>query len=201
MHCGKWYNSTDETFDRQPRILHSASLRRGRPCRAHCAVDEKAVRRYGKGCRAMKILKYLFVALALVFWFAFLCAVLGDALAKLVMVIMLFIIVWRMAAKNKRRQLMEMSDGDSNPAEGVVGLPHDNELMPVLVGGILVYEVDEIAVRLKNGGVRFVVERDSEDRSFVYGGHGGTGTLMRIRVNQADCENALKILGGPPTTE
>ncbi len=40
-----------------------------------------------------------------------------------------------------------------------------------------------------------LAQKRQKDRSFVYGGHGGTGTLMRIRVNPSDFEKAVKILG------
>ena len=76
----------------------------------------------------------------------------------------------------------------------------DDDSMPVLVDGILVHEVDAIASRLKDSGISFCVERSAEDRSFVYGGHGGTGTQMRIRVNRADREKAVKVLGNMFTT-
>lgn len=141
----------------------------------------------------MKILKGLLVALALLFWCGCLLSILGEAATKLVMILLFFIFVWRRVIKNKRRQLLEMSDDDKFD-EAASNLSQSHDPMPVLIGGILVYEVEAITSRLESEGVRFCVERDSEDRSFVYGGHGGTGTLMRIRVHWTDREKAVKIL-------
>jgi len=114
------------------------------------------------------------------------------------------ILAWVHANHCKREQLMKMTEDDA-PMESAVWSAqcdesHDDDSMPVLVDGILVREVDAIASRLKGSGIRFSVERSTEDRSFVYGGHGGTGTQMRIRVNRDDREKAVKVLGNMFTT-
>jgi hypothetical protein len=123
----------------------------------------------------------------------------GTEAAKGVLYLLFFIVVWYCVSRKKRRQLLKMSDDDdvmgvasafTRCAESQCG-----GSLPVLVDGILVREVAAMASKLESSGIRFSVERSGEDRSLVYGGHGGTGTLMRIRVNPSDFKKAIKILG------
>ena len=122
----------------------------------------------------------------------------GAGAARGVLYLLFFIVVWHYVSKNKRCQLLKMSDDDdimgAVPTFAQCAESQRGVSMPVLVDGILVREVEAIASKLENSGVRFGIERSGEDRSFVYGGHGGTGTLMRIRVNPPDFEKAVKIL-------
>ena len=110
------------------------------------------------------------------------------------------ILAWIHVNHCKREQLMRMTEDDAPMEPSSFEESQDDDSMPVLVDGILVHEVDAIASRLKDSGISFSVERSTEDRSFVYGGHGGTGTQMRIRVNRADREKAVKVLGNMFTT-
>ena len=142
----------------------------------------------------MKMLKLLAVALPITLFLGWFISVGGDAAVKLVVFIGFFAFVWSKAAANKRKRLKEMDDGGS---EGRTSCAmQENEMMPVLVNGLVVYETKEIASRLEAANIRFCVERSGEDRSFVYGGRGGTGTRMRIRVNREDFEKATNILKG-----
>lgn len=71
----------------------------------------------------------------------------GDAAVKLVVFIGFFAFVWSKAAANKRKRLKEMDDGGS---EGWTSCAmQENEMMPVLVNGLVVYETKEIASRLE----------------------------------------------------
>ena len=110
------------------------------------------------------------------------------------------ILAWIHVNHCKREQLMRMTEDDAPMEPSSFEESQDDDSMPVLVDGILVHEVDAIASRLKDSGISFSVERSTEDRSFVYGGHGGTGTQMRIRVNRADREKAVKVLDNMFTT-
>ena len=110
------------------------------------------------------------------------------------------ILAWIHVNHCKREQLMKMTEDDVPMESSSFDESQDDDSMPVLVDGILVHEVDAIASRLKDSGISFSVERSTEDRSFVYGGHGGTGTQMRIRVNRADREKAVKVLDNMFTT-
>ncbi len=110
------------------------------------------------------------------------------------------ILAWIHVNHCKREQLMKMTEDDAPMEPSAFDESQDDDSMPVLVDGILVHEVDAIASRLKDSGISFSVERSTEDRSFVYGGHGGTGTQMRIRVNRADREKAVKVLDNMFTT-
>ena len=121
----------------------------------------------------------------------------GTESAKGVLYLLFFIVVWYCVNRNKRRQLLKMSDDDVMEEASTFMRCAESQCggsMPVLVDGILVREVAAIASKLESSGIRFSVERSGEDRSFVYGGHGGTGTLMRIRVNPSYFEKAIKIL-------
>ena len=93
---------------------------------------------------------------------------------------------------NKRKRLMEMIDGGSGKTTS--DALHKTDAMPVLVDGIVVYKAKAIASSLEAAAVRFRVERSDEDRSFVYGGHGGLGTRMRIRVHRDDFERESNVL-------
>ena len=110
------------------------------------------------------------------------------------------ILAWIHVNHCKREQLKKMTEDDAPIESSSFDESQDDDSMPVLVDGILVHEVDAIASKLKDSGISFSVERSAEDRSFVYGGHGGTGTQMRIRVNRGDREKAVKVLGNMFTT-
>ena len=145
-----------------------------------------------KGCSGCLVATIgLFFAVVVVSRFA------GDEAARGVLYLLFFMVVWHYANKSKRRQLSEMSDDETTDAES--GSAHCAESqcassMPALVDGVLVREVEAIASKLESSGIRFSIERSGEDRSFVYGGHGGTGTLMRVRVDPSDFNRAVKIL-------
>lgn len=145
-----------------------------------------------KGCSGCLVATIgLFFAAVVVRRFA------GDEAARGALYLLFFMVVWHYANKSKRRQLSKMSDDETTDAES--GSAHCAESqcagsMPVLVDGVLVREVEAIASKLESSGIRFRIERSGEDRSFVYGGHGGTGTLMRVRVNPSDFNRAVKIL-------
>ena len=140
----------------------------------------------------MKMLKLLAVAIPITLFLGWFISVGGGAAVKLVAFVGFFAFVWSKAAANKRKRLKEM---DECRSEGMSSCAmQENDMMPVLVNGLVVYEAKEIASCLEAANVRFRVERSEEDSSFVYGGHGGTGTRMRIRVNRDDFEKAANIL-------
>ena len=86
---------------------------------------------------------------------------------------------------------MRENDGDEarNPS-----VEQENDEIPILLDGLVVYETKETATRLERAGVRVLVERRGEDRGFIYGGHGGLGTRMCIRVHREDMVRAVRVL-------
>ena len=139
--------------------------------------------------RMLKMLAVAFPITILLGWFA---SEEGDAAVELALFIGFVMFVVSKAMANKRKRLMEMIDGGSGKTTS--DALHKTDAMPVLVDGIVVYEAKAIASSLEAAAVRFRVERSDEDRSFVYGGHGGLGTRMRIRVHRDDFERESNVL-------
>ena len=145
-----------------------------------------------KGNVKMRMLKLLAVAFPITILLGWFASEGGDAAVILVLFIGFVMFVVSKAMAIKRKRLMEMIDGESGKTTS--DAMHKTDAMPVLVDGVVVYEAKAMASSLEAAAVRFRVERTDEDRSFVYGGHGGLGTRMRIRVHGDDFERASNIL-------
>ena len=145
-----------------------------------------------QGC-VVRTFKYLMLVLGIMVAWAIVLSFGDENVITLLVFMLIAAVVLARGFGSRKRLMRAMRENDGDEARNL-GVEQENDEMPILLDGLVVYEAKETATRLERAGVRVRVERSSEDREFIYGGHGGLGTRMCIRVHREDMVRAARVL-------